>query len=162
MATRLLSLNEVAQMVGRLEHRRCSTRRAHYLLVGGGLGTDTQRRRRGQTRLYGLLDVAFVRLAVRLEHEGVSPWVTRVVLTYLRNDLVKAWRAGALLSLAIRGVQGSLEPALKARPSWAVAWVPLRDIWHGLDGEVRRQCDTRKTLWMWRHVPVQSIPSATL
>ncbi|HVC19290.1 MAG TPA: hypothetical protein VNE16_04365 [Vicinamibacterales bacterium] len=160
MTTSLLTVAELARVVSRLEHRPCSSRRVRYLLVVGGLGTDTHRRRHGQTRLYGVLDVALVRLAVRLEREGVSPSVTRVVLTYLRNDLIKAWRAGALLGLAVRGVRGSLEPVLKARPAWAVAWVPLREIWRGLDAEVRRIGDARQTLWMWRDVPIHEIPRA--
>ncbi|MDE3154247.1 MAG: hypothetical protein KGN76_04050 [Acidobacteriota bacterium] len=156
---RLLSIAEVADLVSHVEQQPCSTRQVRYLLVTAGLGTDPGRRRNGQTRLYDLLDVAMVRMAVRLRQEGVSPWVIRVVLTYLRNDLIKAWRTGALVGLAISGIQGTLEPALKGRPARAIAWVPLRDIWHGLDAELRRVSETRDTLWMWREVPVKNIPN---
>jgi hypothetical protein len=130
------------------------------LLVTGGLGTDARRRTHGQTRLYGILDVAFVRLALRLEQEGVSPWVVRVVLTYLRNDLVRAWKASAAVALAIDGLKGSLEPALKSRPASATTWVPLREIWRGVETEIERACDARETVWMWRRVSVHAVPRA--
>jgi hypothetical protein len=56
----------------------------------------------GTTRLYTPIDVAFVRLALRLAREGVSTTVARVVMTYLRSDLIRAWKAGAPLALAVR------------------------------------------------------------
>src|SRR5262249_22577068 len=141
----------------RLENRPCSPRQVRYWLVTGRLGNDVQPRSRGQTRLYTALDVAFVRLALRLSRGGVSMTVARVVLTCLHTDLVRAWKAGARLALAIRGVQGSLEPSLKSRPAWATAWVPLREIWNGLDRHVEETCAARATVWMWRHVPVHAV-----
>jgi hypothetical protein len=152
---------EVASVCARLTGRRCSPRQVRYLLVGGGLGTDARRRAHGQTRLYGILDVAFVRLALRLQAEGVSPMVARVTLTYLRNDLVRAWKAGAAVALAVTGVHGFLQPVLKVRPSGSVAYVPLLDIWRGLDSELHRICAARARVWMWRHVPVDAVPRAT-
>jgi hypothetical protein len=117
---------------------------------------------RGQTRLYGTLDVAFVRLALRLQAEGVSPWVARVVLTYLRNDLVRAWKSGAAVALAIRGLKGTLEPALRSRPASISAWVPLREVARGIDTEIQRTRDARETVWMWRKVSVNAVPRAAL
>lgn len=157
----VLTASEVASVCARLTGRRCSPRQVQYLLVGGGLGTDARRRAHGQTRLYGVLDVAFVRLALRLQAEGVSPMVARVTMTYLRNDMVRAWKAGAALALAITGVHGSLQPVLKARPEGAVAYVPLLEIWRGLGAELQRVCADRAHVWMWRHVPVDAIPRAT-
>ena len=153
----LLTLGEVALLASRLTGRSCSQRQVRYLLIGCGLGTDAHLRNRGQTRLFNLIDVALMRLALAIAGEGGSAPIARVVLTYLRNDIIRAWKAGAPVALAIRGVQGSLEPVLKARPSWAVTWVPLRDIWHGLDREVHQVCQKRSTVWMWRKVPVQAI-----
>jgi hypothetical protein len=158
---KVLTTSEVASVCARLTGRRCSPRQVHYLLVGGGLGTDARRRAHGQTRLYGILDVAFVRLALRLQAEGISPMVARVALTYLRNDLVRAWKAGAGLAVAITGVHGSLQPALKAKPVAAVAYVPLLEIWRGLETELQRVCAARAEVWMWRHVPVDAVPRAT-
>ena len=154
---KLLTVAEVAALASRLESRPCSPRQVRYWLVSGRLGNDVQPRTRGQTRLYTVLDVALVRLALRLSREGMSTTVARVVLTYLRNDVIRAWKAAAPLALAIRGVQGSLEPALKARPAWAEAWVPLRDIWNGLDRKVEETCAARATVWMWRHVPAHAV-----
>jgi len=154
---RLLTIAEVAALAGRLEGRECSPRQVRYLLVTGRLGNDVQSRTRGQTRLYTVLDTAVVRLALRLSREGVSAAVARVVLTYLRSDIIRGWKAGAPLALAIQGVQGSLEPSLKARPTWATAWVPLREIWNGLDKQVEETCNARTTVWMWRHVSVHAV-----
>ena len=154
---RLLTTVEVARLVTQLAGLPCSPRQVRYLLVSGRLGSEVQPRTRGQTRLYDVIDVALMRLALRMEREGVSPAVTRVVLTYLRNELVRAWKAAAPLALALRGVQGSLEPALRSRPAWAVLWIPLREIWHGLDREIQQVCETRSTVWMWRAVPVQAV-----
>jgi hypothetical protein len=132
-----------------------------YLLVGGGIGTECQARKRGGTRLYGVLDVALVRLAMALESEGLSSWTIRVILTYLRNDLVRAWKAAAPLTLSVRGIQASLEPTVRTRPSAATAWIPLREIWRGLETEVQRTSDARDQVWMYRPVPVRSVPRST-
>lgn len=154
-----LTVSEAATVASRLAGQPCSPRQVRHLLVRGGLGTDTARRIQGETRLYGLLDVALVRLALRLQADGVSPWVVRVVLTYLRNDLIRAWKSSAAVALAINGLKGTLEPALKPRPASATAWVPLRDISKGIDVEIQRAC-TRDTVWMWRKVSVHAVPRA--
>ena len=56
-----------------------------------------------------------MRLAIELDRQGVSSWVTRVVLTYLRNELVLAFKSAAPVALAISGLRGSVQPALKAQ-----------------------------------------------
>jgi DNA-binding transcriptional MerR regulator len=158
---KVLTLAEVAALCGRLEGRRCSTRQVRYLLVAGGLGSEARRRAHGQTRVYHAIDVAFVRLALRLQREGVSPMVARVTLTYLRNDLIRAWKASAAVALAITGVHGSLQPVLKARPAGAAAYVPLLEIWRGLETEVHKVAAARGEVWMWRRVAVNAVPRAT-
>jgi hypothetical protein len=158
---RTLTQDEVARLVSRLSGRSCSTRRVRHLLVAGGLGTECHGRPHGGTRLFGVLDVALVRLAMALEADGLSSWMIRVVLTYLRNDLVRAWKSAAPLAVAVRGIHASVEPVVKARPTTAVAWVPLREIWRGLDGEVQRVSDARDHVWMYRRVPVREIPRST-
>ena len=157
-----LTVSEAAKVAGQLAGRPCSPRQVRHLLVGGGLGTDTGHRTRGQTRLYGSLDVTFVRLALRLQAEGVSPWVVRVVLTYLRNDLIRAWKSSAAVALAIRGLQGTLEPALRSRPASTSAWIPLREIAKGVDAEIQRIREARETVWMWRKVSVNAVPRASV
>ncbi|MFP5379996.1 MAG: hypothetical protein ACLGHP_09670 [Vicinamibacteria bacterium] len=156
-----ITADELAATAAALSGRPCSARRVRYLLVTGGLGTELPRRRQGQTRLFGALDLALVRLALELEKQGASPWLIRVAMTYLRDDLVRAWKSAAPLALALRGIQGSLEPALKARPPWATVWVPLREIWRGLDGEVDKVCGRRDHVWMWRPVPPRDVPRSS-
>ena len=75
---KVLTGAEVAALCARLTARPCSVRQVHYLLVAGGLCSDGRRRQNGQTRMYNVLDVAFVRLALRLHAEGVSPMVAQV------------------------------------------------------------------------------------
>lgn len=161
-ARQSLTVSEAARIAGQLAGQPCSPRQVRHLLVRGGLGTDTSRRTRGQTRLYNALDVALIRLALRLQAQGVSPWVVRVVLTYLRNDLVRAWKSSAAVALAINGLKGTLEPALKSPPASASAWVPLREIAKGIDAEIQRTRDARETVWMWRNVSVHAVPRANL
>jgi hypothetical protein len=156
-----LTVDELAALASRLAGRSCTPRRVRYLLITGGLGTEWQSRRRGGTRLYGVLDLELVRLAMAMEAEGMSSWLVRVVLTYLRDDLVRAWKAAAPLALAVRGIQATLEPVVRNRPASAVAWVPLRDIWRGLDAEVQKVSDARDQVWMYRPVPVRSVPRST-
>jgi hypothetical protein len=159
---KLLTAVEAARAVNRLTGRRCTPRRVRHLLVQGGLGTELQARRKGQTRLFGVLDLAILRLAIELERQGISAWVTRVVLTYLRDDIVRAFKSAAPVALAVTGVRGRLEPALRARPSSALAWVPLREVWKGLEAEIAGVREGKPTVWMWCEVPVQSVKRSTL
>jgi hypothetical protein len=157
-----LTAIELAELVSRLSGKSVSPRRVRHLLVDASLGTELQTRQQGQTRLFGVLDLAIVRLAVELEAQGISAWVARVVLTYLRDDLVRAFKASAPVALAVRGLRASLEPALKAQPSGLAAWVPLRDIWKGLDGEVAALRAAKPTVWMWTEVPAHAVKRSTL
>jgi hypothetical protein len=131
------------------------------LLVTARLGTELQPRRKGQTRLFGALDLAIVRVALELERQGISAWVSKVVLTYLRDDLVRAFKSAAPVALAVAGLRGSLEPALKARPSSAVAWVPLREVWRGLEPEIDSIRVAKPTVWMWTEVPCHAVKRST-
>jgi hypothetical protein len=154
---KLLTAVEAARLASRLTGRPCTPRRVRHLLVQGGLGTELQARQRGQTRLFGVLDLAILRLALELERQGISAWVGRVLLTYLRDDIVRAFKSAAPVALAVTGIRGRLEPALKARPSSAVAWVPLRDVWKGLEGEIGSLRESKPTVWMWSEVPCHAV-----
>lgn len=160
-AAKLLTASEAARIVSRVSGRKCSTRRVRYLLVQGGLGTELQPRRQGQTRLFGLLDLAILRLAIELERQGISAWVARVVLTYLRDDVVRAFKSAAPVALTVIGVKGRLEPALKSRPANIAAWVPLRDVLKGLEQEITALREARPTVWMWTEVPCSSVKRST-
>jgi len=159
---KLLTANEAAKLVSKLAGRKCTARRVRHLLVQGGLGTELQARRQGQTRLFGALDLAILRLALELDRQGISAWVTRVVLTYLRDDIVRAYKSAAPLALAVNGLRGRLEPALRTKPAAAVAWVPLREIWKGIDQEISGVRDAKPTVWMWAEVPLQEVKRFTV
>lgn len=159
---KLMTAVEAARAVSRLTGRKCSARRVRHLLVDGQLGTELQARQHGQTRLFGILDLAIVRLAIELDRQGVSSWVTRVVLTYLRNDIVMAFKSAAPVALAISGLKGSIHPALKAKPGGTVAWVPLRDVWKGIEAEIGDVRAAKPTVWMYRNVPLTAVKRSTV
>jgi hypothetical protein len=150
----VLTASEVATVVARLEGEACTARRVRYLL-SGLLMTETASQR-GQTRLYGPVDVALMRLAVRLEAQGVSAWVVRVVLSYGGEEIRAAWRAGATVALAVRGVTGTIEPARLQTPT-AVARVLLRSVTTGNAAAIRRERRTRPMVWMWRPLPASAL-----
>jgi hypothetical protein len=158
---KLLTAIEAAHVVSKLCGVTYTARRVRHLLVLGGLGTELQPRQQGQTRLFGALDLAILRVAVELERQGISGWVARVVLTYLRDDIVRAFRSSAPLALAVTGLRGSLEPVFKHRPSTAVAWVPLREAWRGLEHEITLVRDAKPTVWMWSEVPCHAVKRST-
>lgn len=159
---KLLTAVEAARLTSKLSGRKCSARRVRHLLVLGGLGTELQPRQQGQTRLYGPLDLALLLLAIELEKQGISAWVARVVLTYLRDDLVRAYKSATPVALAVNGVRGRLEPSIKSRPSWAIGWVPLREIWRGLDAEIGAVRATKPTVWMWSEVPCHAVKRSSI
>ena len=159
---KLLTAVEAARSLSKLSGGEFTPRRVRHLLVIGGLGTELQRRQRGQTRLFGALDLAMLRIVVELERQGISAWVARVVLTYLRDDIVRAFKSAAPVALAVNGIRGSLEPSLKSRPSFAVGWVPLRDVWRGLEHEIAMVRDAKPTVWMWAEVPCHSVKRSTV
>jgi hypothetical protein len=160
-AAKLLTAVEAAHLLSKLSGRDCTPHRVRRLLVAARLGTELQPRTNGQTRLFGAVDLAIVRVAIELDRQGISAWVSRVVLTYLRDDLVRAFKSAAPVALAVTGIRGSLEPALKARPSSAIAWVPLRDVWRGLDAEIEALRVAKPTVWMWSEVPCHAVKRST-
>lgn len=83
------------------------------------------------------------------------------MLTYLRNELVLAWRSGAPVGLAVSGLRGTVQPVLKSRPPGTVAWVPLREIWRGLEVEIGDVRIAQPNVWMWRDVPVHAVKRST-
>src|SRR5262245_4737526 len=162
MATlKLLTAIEAAHVLSKLSGKNCRPQRVRRLLVDAKLGTELQPRQKGETRLFGALDLAIVRVTLELERQGISAWVAKVVLTYLRDDLVRAFKSAAPVAVAVAGVRGSLEPAFKARPSTAGAWVPLRDVWKGLEPEIAIVRSAKPTVWMWAEVPCHAVKRST-
>jgi hypothetical protein len=144
----VLTVSEIADVVGRLENRPCTTRQARYLLAGLLHGDVAPQR--GRTRLYGPIDVALMRLALRLESQGISAWVARVVLAYCGDEIRAAWASNRPVALSVRGVMGTIEPANREEMPGAVARVPLRSVLVGIDAAIRRERRARPTVWMWR------------
>jgi hypothetical protein len=148
----VLTAPEVADVVSQLEREPCSVRQVRYLL--SALRRTDPEPQRGHARLYDLDDVALMRLAVRLQTQGISAWVTRVVLAYGADEIRAAWSLGAPVALVVRGVTGFLEP-VKPEPHTpaASARVPLRAVWSGVKPAMRSPRRTRP-LWRGRPVPV--------
>ena len=151
---KLLTAGEAAALASELTGHPCTARQVRYLLIQGRLGSDVAPGRRGETRVFGVLDLALLRLALALQAEGVSPSVARTVLTYLHDDLMRAWRSAAAMGVAVTGLKGSVEPMPRGRPKGAVAWVPLRELWRDLEAHIHRVREARPHIWMWKHRPV--------
>jgi hypothetical protein len=154
---KLLTASEAAVLATALTGQPCTARQVRYLLVQGRLGTDVSPGRRGETRVFGVLDVALLRLALALRAQGVSATVARGVLTYLRDDLIRAWRAAQSMAVAVTGLKGSLEPVPRGRPKWAVAWVPLRELWRDLEVQIHKIREAQPDLWMWKERPAAHV-----
>jgi hypothetical protein len=135
--------------VSRLEGEACSVRRVRYLL--SGLPATDAIQARGEVRLYGPVDVALMRLALRLEARDVSAWVVQVVLAYRADEIRAAWRTGAPAALQVRGVTGSLEMATRDTDTPpGVVRVPLRPVFVGIASAIRHERPARPTIWRWR------------
>jgi hypothetical protein len=87
--------------------------------------------------------------------------VAKVVLTYLRDDVVRAFKSAAPVALTVSGVRGSLVPALRTPPSAVAAYVPLREIWKGLESEIAVIREAKPTVWMWSEVPCHAVKRST-
>lgn len=144
-ASASVTVREIAAIVSQMEGRACSYARVRSLLVLGQGGRRTVvPRERGDTRLFTAYDVAIVRAAEQLKRQGVSSAVTRVILATLRQELEAAWRQYRPAALAIIGVRGWL-PHEEASRDGAIAWVPLRPVWAGIEdaiAETREQAPT--------------------
>jgi hypothetical protein len=151
-STRQVTAAELAAIVATLTNAPCSVRQVRYLLEQGALGTDTRRRTRGRTRLYGRFDVALVRTAMTLSRT-ISPWVARVVVTYLREALRAGWEQGRPLRLVVTGIRGELQPVSLPVPSTASASVALAQMLAGVDAALERQRRREPSIWMWRKLP---------
>ena len=66
------------------------------------------------------------------------------------------------LSTGMFRFSGSVLPALKARPSGTVAWVPLRDAWKGIEAEIGEVRTASPTVWMYRNVPLTAVKRSTV
>jgi hypothetical protein len=154
---KLLTAAEAAGLAAELTGQPCTARQVRYLLVRGRLGTDLTPGRQGETRVFGVLDVALLRLAFALRAQGVSAAVARGVLTYLRDDLIRGWRSAQSAAVAVTGLKGSLEPVPRGRPKWAMAWVPLRELWRDLEPQIHKVREAQPDMWMWKPRPASYV-----
>jgi hypothetical protein len=133
-----LTAPDVAAAVVRLEREPCTARRVRHLLSGVVISDRAPRRGR-RTRGFSAVDVALMRLAVRLEAQGVSAWVVRVVLAYCGDEIRAAWRRRTAVALVVRGVTGTIEGVTpEADAPAAMARVPLRSVLRGIGPAMRR------------------------
>ena len=73
-----------------------------------------------------------------------------------------AFKSAAPVALAISGLKGSVLPALKARPPGTVVWVPLRDVWKGIEAEIGEVRTATPTVWMYRDVQLTAVKRSTV
>src|SRR6476469_2039132 len=143
-----LTLQEAASLLSRLEKRSVSTNQVRAVLLLNTRGRTLRPHRHGETRLYISDEVAAVRLVLRLRAAGVSPTVARVVVACLRDELSRLWRRP--LALAVTGLSGEIVPLSAERPPGTIAWVPVRDVWVGIDDAIRAVRRAQPEVWQWK------------
>jgi len=131
-----------------LERRRISPSQVRSILVLDTTARAMQPRRSGDTRLYSAVDLAIVRLAVRLRAEGVSPTVARVIVATLRESIVEIWAHARPMALAVIGMRGLLLWRGK-QPAAAAACVDLLDVWRGVTHAIQVVRGTDEEVWRW-------------
>ena len=145
-----LTVSEVARVLARLEHRKVSIGQVRSVLVLDTHGRALAPRQHGQTRLYSSIDVALVRLVLRLRAEGVSPTIARVLVAGLRDTLAKHWTHNDPMAFAVIGLRGFVMYATAARPALAVAWVPLRSVWADVAEAAMVVREREPEVWQWK------------
>jgi len=122
----VLTAPELAQLISDLESTTCEPWHIRRYLIDVKPPIDGAF---GRTRLYTADDLCLVRLAVRLEREGLSAWVVRAVLANHADEIVRAWRSGTASVLAVHGVRGKvIAEADSTRVPTGTTVVPLQPI----------------------------------
>jgi hypothetical protein len=132
-STPAVSMVQAAAILARLERRDVSPSSVRTALVLGPTSRAMQPGQRGKSRLFTAVDLACFRLMLRLRDEGISPVVSRVIVSTLREGLALHWQHNDPMALAVVGMQGLITYASENRPPYAVAWVDLRTVWRGLE-----------------------------
>jgi DNA-binding transcriptional MerR regulator len=132
-----VTLREAAQLLSTLERRPVSPAQVRSILVLDTTGHALAPRQHGDVRLYSAVDVAFVRLTLRLRAEGVSPTVARTIVSCLGPMLAEHLTHNHPMALAVVGLRGLLLYAPAGRPDAVVAWVTLQDVWRGIEDRIR-------------------------
>jgi hypothetical protein len=140
----LLTAPEVARVISRLEPRSPMTEyQVRYLASQRCVRPSAHEpTASGDSALYAPVDVALIRLILRLVGEGAPYWMARAAVAQCAPELravLATSRAGVCV---VNGPVGSVNP--NERPTSAVAWqVPLAEVRRGLHaailGERRRQ-----------------------
>lgn len=152
----VLTAKELASVVSRLESTRVAPWHVGRYLADLKPAVDEGF---GRTRLYTVDDVCLVRLAVRLEREGVSAWVVRAVIANHVDGLTRAWRGDGSPALVLHGVRGAVVDGahLHDLPTGRIA-VRLRDIRHGIEPHIARVRRDQPTVPLFnRRLPVQDV-----
>jgi DNA-binding transcriptional MerR regulator len=152
-----VTVAEVAAILTKLLGTAITTAQVRSVLVLDTRGRTMSPRRHGQTRLYSAVDVALVRLVLRLRAEGVSPTVARVVVAHFRELLAQHWTHHDPMAFAVIGMRGLLLYAKQSRPDGAVAWMDLRDVWRGVERAVQAVRQKAPEVWQWKSQPASAV-----
>jgi hypothetical protein len=124
-----ISLEQVGALLSSLERDTITPSQVRTILVLGPNARAMEPKRRGEQRLFSAEDVAIARLVLRLRKEGVTPVVSRVIVATLREELVRVWRHGDAMALAVIGMRGLIVPSSTPRLGPVAAFVPLPSVW---------------------------------
>lgn len=154
-----VTVAEAAAILAELEGRPVSVAQVRSVLVLDTRGRALAPRVHGQTRVYTAVDLALVRLTFRLRGAGVSPTVARVMVANARDVLAGHWQHDDPMALAVVGLRGLVVYAASRRPDGAVAWVPLRDVWRGIEAAMRARRAVEPQMWQWKRHPAPLVAS---
>lgn len=150
-----VTLNEAARILSKLEHRRVTPAQIRAILVRGTTGRALEPRRIGQTRVYSAVDLAMVRLNLRLRAQGVSPLVARVIVANLSSEMIEHLIHGDPMALNIIGMRG-IPAHPNSKELAGVAWVDLRDVWRGVEREIEATRRAQPDVWCWKWAEPQA------
>ncbi len=159
-ASIVLTAPEVARVVSRLEPRmritdyqvrylatlRCVTPSAHEPTTSG------------DSALYTPVDVALIRLILRLVAEGAPYWMARAAVAQCAGRLRVQLASGHATTFVVDGPVGSLDGDTSAHAR-AMTWaVPLSDVRRGLMAALRGERQRQPVWARWgARTPAQAI-----
>jgi hypothetical protein len=156
-----VTVGEAIGLLRRLEPRAAADlteRKLRYISAMLGLTSGRQ----GATAMLNRLDLAVIRLLIRLEAEGLSQPIARFVTVCLAPEirtLLSAWKpVSAVVAVQRLDVYPKLRRPILTSAADAErlgiygVTVPVRDLMAGLTEGIARVRTAQPTVWQWKQV----------
>jgi DNA-binding transcriptional MerR regulator len=140
-----VTATEACEVAARLDGKRYGrledlARRLGYWSLTGLIPPSVRwMEAQGSTRLYGVRDVALLRLVLRLRERGHVPlWNVKPIIGYLGDELARGLRPGSRKVLVIDGWKARIVSAGEAASDSGDYQVPLGELMRGVAAEIRK------------------------